>query len=171
MQVKLVIASGKCAGRAIPLPLAVMTIGRGKQCHLRPHCRLVSKLHCAIACWAGKVVVRDLKSCNGTFVNGRRIHGEVRVQDGDLLQIGSLQFNFHIDASWEVELPVPLLHPSDVQWLLECGEGSAVLKTSETCADQDLTAALEGETIHLRPDSKAEISAGDCLREYFHKRA
>ena len=73
MEVRLIVREGKSRGRDIPLPSTIFVIGRGQQCHLRPHCRLVSKLHCAIARWAGKVVVRDLKSSNGTYINNHRI--------------------------------------------------------------------------------------------------
>src|SRR5262249_47976308 len=62
MEVKLVVETGSARGRVIPLPTTVFTIGRGSKCHLRPHSLEVSKLHCAIAHWAGKVSVRDLKS-------------------------------------------------------------------------------------------------------------
>ena len=86
MEVKLVVLNGKHKDREIPLPSTIFLIGRDRQCHLRPHCPLVSKLHCAIAPWAGRVRVRDLKSRNGTFLNGQPIDGEVLVGDGDRLQ-------------------------------------------------------------------------------------
>ena len=60
MHVKLVVAKGKAKCREIPLPPTIFVIGRGSQCHLRPHCSRVSKLHCAIARWAAD----DLRSTN-----------------------------------------------------------------------------------------------------------
>jgi len=79
MAAKLNVVEGKHKDREIPLPETIFLVGRDRQCHLRPHCELVSKLHCAIAAWAGKVRVRDLKSRNGTFLNGKQIDGEVNV--------------------------------------------------------------------------------------------
>ncbi len=100
MEVKLLVLEGKHKDREIPLPETIFLIGRDKQCHLRPHCQLVSKLHCAIAAWAGKVRVRDLKSRNGTFLNGQPVQGEVLVGDGDRLQVGRA----HIRAIGETEV-------------------------------------------------------------------
>jgi pSer/pThr/pTyr-binding forkhead associated (FHA) protein len=146
-------------------------IGRAKKCHLRPHCPLVSKLHCAIASWAGKVVVRDLKSCNGTFVNGERIHGEVRVHDGDHLRIGTLEFTVHIQATVEESLPVQVVHPSDVKWLMDTKEVPASARPPDTCADQDIEELFQGGGLKVGPPGSApQLSAGDYLREYFRKR-
>ena len=168
MEVKLVITKGKAKGRSIPLPSTVVTIGRGKKCHLRPHCRLVSKLHCAIAPWAGKVVVRDLKSSNGTFVNGARVEGEVRVQDGDTLQVGTLEFAFRIQQT-EDALPVQVVFPSEVKWLIDTKDGSALLP-SETCSDVSMDRLLQmAGAASSPPASSPEVSAGDHLREYLRK--
>lgn len=172
MEVKLIVASGKAQGRAIPLPSTVVMIGRGKKCHLRPHCPLVSKLHCAIAPWAGKVVVRDLKSCNGTFINGERIHGEVRVHDGDRLRIGTLEFTIHIDVTVEELLPIQVVHPSEVKWLTDSADGSSVLKPPDTCAGVEFDELFQGDgDSKLTPaGSASELSAGEYLREYLRKR-
>ena len=51
---------GKQKDRTIPLPGTLFIIGRDPLCHLRPHSNLVSRRHCAIACWGERVLVRDL---------------------------------------------------------------------------------------------------------------
>src|SRR5262245_4013455 len=122
MEVKLIVTDGAAKGRIIPLPATVFTIGRAAHCHLRPHSLTVSKLHCAIACWAGKVVVRDLHSANGTFVNDQRVHGEVRVGDGDTLRVGPLQFLFRILASPAGPMP-PVVRERDLKWLMDSPAG------------------------------------------------
>jgi predicted Zn finger-like uncharacterized protein len=49
----------------------------------------VSKKHMVIEVWSrDNIYVRDLSSTNGTFLNGTRIITS-KLQDGDLLQIGS----------------------------------------------------------------------------------
>ena len=169
MDVKLIVVVGKAKGRAIPLPSTVVTIGRGQDCHLRPHCRLVSKLHCAIARWAGKVVVRDLKSCNGTFVNEQRVHGEIQVKDGDMLRIGTLRFTLQIQASSEEVPTLQVVRPSDVKWLLDkpC---PAALASSDTCSDREYASFFEATGAGSgAPGSAPELSAGDHLRAYFRK--
>jgi pSer/pThr/pTyr-binding forkhead associated (FHA) protein len=43
----------------------------------------------------GTVLVRDLGSANGTFVNGRPVVGERPVQDGDVVTVGDTRLTFH----------------------------------------------------------------------------
>jgi pSer/pThr/pTyr-binding forkhead associated (FHA) protein len=159
MEVKLVVAHGPLQGRVVPLPPTVFLIGRGPRCHLRPHCRLVSKLHCAIARWAGKVVVRDLKSANGTFVNDCRVQGETRVNDGDTLKVGTLAFTFRIHTGDEV-LPFQVILPGDVQWLMDEPSDSPVLRVIET-QRVDVCSMNLGA-----PDEPGTLSAGEYLRDH-----
>jgi len=53
----------------------------------------VSKLHAEITLQAEQLLVRDLGSTNGTFVNGRRVEGETALRSGDLLQFANLVFH------------------------------------------------------------------------------
>jgi pSer/pThr/pTyr-binding forkhead associated (FHA) protein len=94
-------------------------IGRDADCHLRLHSHQVSRRHCAIACWAGKVLVRDLKSANGTFINNQRIVGEVKVGDGDRLQVGPLAFVFRLKTLAAAEEHPEPITPGSLRWLLE----------------------------------------------------
>lgn len=48
----------------------------------------VSARHAAIMHKADGFVVQDLNSKNGTFVNGRRVTGDVRLEDGDVIAFG-----------------------------------------------------------------------------------
>jgi pSer/pThr/pTyr-binding forkhead associated (FHA) protein len=166
MEVKLTVTNGQAKGRVIPLPGTVFLIGRGKQCHLRPHCRLVSKLHCAIAVWAGKVAVRDLKSTNGTFVNGEAVHGEISMHDGDVLRVGTLEFKVTIQLSPEEKLAVPVVHESEVRWLVDSDQDVTALKSPQTLLDATLLAAEHPSA----SSSEGALSAGDLLRDYLRQR-
>ena len=49
----------------------------------------VSKYHCEITSDGyGNYFVKDLGSLNGTYVNGRKITGEVRISERDVVEIG-----------------------------------------------------------------------------------
>ncbi len=176
MKAKLVVLDGKQHGKEIPLPETVFIIGRDARCHLRPHCSSVSKLHCAIASWAGLIKVKDLKSLNGTLLNGARISGEIAVKNGDRLQVGTLNFEFRIQV-----LPgspgAPPIQPEQVGWLLDSAAGSQVLATNlETqilpaITDNDVEQARASNP-GLAPDKRRNkvVSAGQILRDYFDKR-
>ena len=89
--------------REIPLPSSQFVIGRKSECHLRPKSEKVSKLHCAIGRKGGRVVVLDLKSRNGTLINGdhagRLIEaaGLKGAQQGNV-QISPVHANFFINV-------------------------------------------------------------------------
>jgi pSer/pThr/pTyr-binding forkhead associated (FHA) protein len=126
MEAKLHVLNGKHKDREIPLPHAIFLLGRDVKCHLRLHSTKVSRRHCAIAVNAGKVSVRDLKSVNGTFINDKRISGEVRVVDGDRLQVGPLVFHFCIKNAANDETAEQRITPGSFRWLLEnLREGSS----------------------------------------------
>ena len=60
--------------------------------------RTVSRLHAMISKRRHEVVVEDLRSTNGTFVNGSRLRPLLPqpLNDGDLLQLGTLQIQVRI---------------------------------------------------------------------------
>ena len=97
MQVSLKVVGGKNDGRLIAINVPEFVIGRGETAHLRPQSDLVSRAHCSVLVADGKVVLRDLGSRNGTFLNDERLEGEQQVTLGDRFRVGRLQFEFQID--------------------------------------------------------------------------
>ncbi|MBS2021073.1 MAG: FHA domain-containing protein [Deltaproteobacteria bacterium] len=73
---------------SIPFRHPRMVVGRKRPADLAVNDQRVSSRHCEFAAEDGLLVVRDLESINGTFVNERRIH-EARLVDGDLVRIGN----------------------------------------------------------------------------------
>lgn len=97
MKTSLKVVGGKNDGREIAVKVRKFIIGRGEKAHLRPSSDLVSRHHCAIRVTDGKVTIQDLKSRNGTFVNGEKIEGVHVAKAGDKLRIGKLQLEMVID--------------------------------------------------------------------------
>lgn len=90
MQAKLVVVGGDAKTKEIRLKLPTI-LGRGKGSTLQlPHA-LVSRQHCEIFEANGKLMVRDLGSLNGTFINNQRIT-EAELPAGELLSIGTVTF-------------------------------------------------------------------------------
>jgi len=56
----------------------------------------VSRRHAELTPDDGQWVLRDLKSANGTFVNGHRIEGAVKLAPGDQIKCGSTLMTFAI---------------------------------------------------------------------------
>ena len=95
MIVQLVVATGNRAGQVIPVPLEKFIIGRAEDCHLKPRSEMISRYHCAILV-GDDVVVRDLGSKNGVFLNAEKINAERKLKNGDKLVVGPLEFYVHI---------------------------------------------------------------------------
>ena len=92
MQVKLKVLLGSSAGKEIPVPVSRFLIGRGDDCHMRPKSDAISRNHCAILISGDSVILRNLNSRNGTFVNDERIQGDHELKAGDKIRIGKLEF-------------------------------------------------------------------------------
>lgn len=91
MTPKLVVTSGKSAGRSISVKREKLLVGRADECDVRPLSEEVSRRHCAFHVESDTLFVEDLRSRNGTFVNGVRIEGRRQLTDGDIVRIGNLE--------------------------------------------------------------------------------
>jgi pSer/pThr/pTyr-binding forkhead associated (FHA) protein len=85
-------------GKEIAITRRCFLIGRAPTCHLRPSCAEVSEHHCTLLIKEGQAFVRDLDSKTGTFINNRRLRGEIELLEGDWLRVGPLQFVVRIEA-------------------------------------------------------------------------
>ncbi len=173
MDVRLVVVGGKPLHKEILLPPTVFVIGRHPQCHLRPHSGLVSKLHCAIARWAGEVIVKDLGSANGTFVNQAKIKDRAVVRDGDVLEVGDLAFAFRIRRN-EPASREKTPDEKDISWLLNAPGDSLVLDPASSTLivlAKDLDSRGKGTALARRKVAGSRsLSAGKHLREYVQRR-
>ena len=75
-----------------------LTIGRLPECDLEIASPLVSREHAKLYCEPFGVEIEDLHSSNGTFVNGQRLDGRVRLKQGDRVAIASFAFLFTGEA-------------------------------------------------------------------------
>jgi len=99
LNAKLVVVGGEVKTAEIKLRLP-STIGRGRGTTIMlPH-PLVSRQHCELFEAGGKLMVRDMGSLNGTFVNNQRVTESV-IMPGELLTIGAVTFRaaYEIDES------------------------------------------------------------------------
>jgi pSer/pThr/pTyr-binding forkhead associated (FHA) protein len=76
------------------LDQGTIVIGRGGDCDIRTQDLLVSRHHARISSDGTSFLVTDLGSNNGTFVNNKRLEAAQTLQDGDILRIGGMKFNF-----------------------------------------------------------------------------
>ena len=87
------IQTGKHKGRKVRLKDPEIIVGRDEAAKIRIASKDVSRHHCSIQLRDDKVFVKDLKSSNGTFVNGRPVSDETELLPGSTLTIGPMTFN------------------------------------------------------------------------------
>lgn len=85
--------------RSIPLSPLPFRVGRRSELSLTLSRPTVSGLHAEFVVVDRKLILRDLNSTNGTFVNGDRLRGERELQDHDMIQFADAPFRLHHCAS------------------------------------------------------------------------
>jgi len=87
MELLLEVVEGPQAGRQIPLSQEVV-LGRDASADVVVEDDQVSRRHARVSPSGTGVVVEDLDSTNGTFVNHDEVHGRVPLEPGDELLVG-----------------------------------------------------------------------------------
>lgn len=81
------------SGKSIKLDKPVVLIGRNPDCDVvLTKSRKVSRSHCVVACINNHIVVRDLGSTNGVWINGQRVERESRLRLGDELSVADVLY-------------------------------------------------------------------------------
>jgi diguanylate cyclase (GGDEF)-like protein len=102
----LIVIRGFNVGEMYKLTDAEMVIGRGQHADVEILDDGISRRHARVRFEDGRVVLEDLGSRNGTWVNGERVEREVELRDGDKLQLSSstiLKFTYadRLDESFQ----------------------------------------------------------------------
>jgi DNA-binding NtrC family response regulator len=85
--------------RAHSLTREVTRIGRGAPCDLLIDDVSASRVHAEVSVSPGGVVIRDLGSRNGTYVDGERVHGTLEYASPRVMRIGGTVMFFTSDVS------------------------------------------------------------------------
>lgn len=72
------------------------SVGRAEECRVRIESPTVSRQHAKVHVGGERVTVEDLGSKNGTFIKSQKIQGPEALQDGDVVQFGSIRFVFRV---------------------------------------------------------------------------
>ena len=93
MQFDLCFVRGNCVGRTVLVSdNQRIVFGRSRDSSIQFQDPMISRHHCEIANLKHGLSVFDLKSWNGTYVNGTRISGPTPLIDGDRITIGKTLF-------------------------------------------------------------------------------
>src|SRR5713101_6998035 len=95
---KLVLLSAGMTGRTHDLKVEKTTIGRVEDNTFQIAEPSVSSHHCEVLLRGSDIVIRDLNSTNGSFVNGEKI-SETVLKPGQILRLGQIEMRLETEAT------------------------------------------------------------------------
>jgi serine/threonine protein kinase len=115
MSYRLTIIAGPDQGKSFPVPEAgPVVIGRGRNAAAALGDQRVSRVHCEVKVEGSQIMVADLGSAGGTFVNGTRVQQQP-LRPGDVLRVGDSQLRLEAEGAAEMATlapePSPKLRP------------------------------------------------------------
>lgn len=132
---KLVIQTGKLAGKQLAIPSKEVLIGRDEGCYIRMGSPDISRKHCSLRSTPEGIRVADLGSSNGTWVNDAKIVGPTILKSGDLLRVGPALFQ--VDGP----KPSPIIEMDIANWLTEGDSKTAMVSDEDTAIHRATPAA------------------------------
>ena len=143
----------------------------------------VSRRHAVIRQTAAGIEIEDLRSRNGTFVNGERLEGTTTLKSGDTIVIGDEQLSFIQKASRDIprtmdEAPnddiVTTAHRNAVELIeelvvraAETGERKAIASSVQSMVDSLLTNAQQAGTPMQVGESVRIVSVARIVAGWF----
>ena len=163
------------AGAKVAVRKKQFVIGRAAECHLHVGTTSISRKHCVIRRDGKKVTIEDLKSRNGTLVNGKKIDRETELAAGDEISLGPLTLQVRISTGLNNEKKAKVQSVAEAiertadqagdigdddisSWLLGPATPSTAMK--ETQAMQfDETNVLDSSVMKEEADAQAEATS------------
>jgi len=118
--VKLVILSQGLTGQTHELKVDKTTIGRVEDNTFSITDPSVSSHHCEVLLRGSDVVVRDLNSTNGTYINGEKVT-ESPLKPGQILRLGQIELRLETDAPGAPGAAPPSRKPVDSTMVMKRG--------------------------------------------------
>ena len=84
-------------GETFELSEGEQIAGRSRACDISVPDASVSRKHARLEPGPGHILVQDLNSSNGTFINDRRVQGEDAAENGDTLRFGDAELRVAIE--------------------------------------------------------------------------
>jgi pSer/pThr/pTyr-binding forkhead associated (FHA) protein len=96
---KLVVLSEGLTGQSYELKVDKTTVGRVEDNAFQIAQPSVSSHHCEVLLRGNEVVIKDLNSTNGTFIDGQQITGEAVLKPGQVLRLGQVDIRLEAAAA------------------------------------------------------------------------
>lgn len=140
------VLKGLNPGQQFPLEGERIILGRHPECDIVLEVGAVSRQHAVIVREGPSYFVEDLKSRNGTYLNGKAVEGRAQLKENDRVKICDLLFTFHDDP------PKPAKPATETS---EYTASSATLALDDEMANS--TATIMG-TVNLTENASLRMS-------------
>lgn len=152
MQLQLRVVTGGHEGKLIAVNHDKFLIGRSDECHIRPKSDSISRRHCAFIRKEGRILLIDLKSRNGTYVNDQKLDpSKAKVlKNGDHIKVGKLEFIAVIEAG------VSNVKKPEVKTVKEAADRTVAAATDSKFEEVDVSSWLEEPDQFERRDTDPE---------------
>ncbi|MGO9600618.1 MAG: FHA domain-containing protein [Isosphaeraceae bacterium] len=150
MRYALRIVRGRSNAKMLKLIDGVTSLGRHDDCLIRVRSSQVSRRHCEIYEHDGTLMIRDLDSSNGTFVNGKRVLGQQALSPGDVLTIGTVTLSVDLLRPARESIQTP---PVSAQK----SEDTAEMRAAAKGSDREPLEAIEDEELEIVEDDDSEF--------------
>lgn len=124
MEVRLIRFKDDGSQRSFRIKRGKCVIGRDAACDLQIPTPSVSRHHCEVVIDGDTVIIRDLNSSNGVFLNEARVKSDTHANPGDRLAVGPIIFTLQIGGQPEHVEP-PLLDAPTVHTANEADDSAA----------------------------------------------
>ncbi len=122
----LVVTNGPLRGRAYSIPPGRSTLGRDPQADLVVPSGAVSGRHAELERSGDRVLIQDLHSTNGTWLNRAHLATPAQLTPGDAIQVGDVELSFMPAAAAPAGPPAPATGYAfgDVNGPVQTGSGT-----------------------------------------------
>ncbi len=90
----LLVVGGELNGSIFNLPVGEVVVGRNPDCTIPLDFHGISRRHFTISVNEEEVILTDLQSANGTYLNNNKVDAPVLLKRGDIIKIGAVAMKY-----------------------------------------------------------------------------
>lgn len=116
----LLVVSGDCSGEIFDIPIGDISIGRHIDNEIVLDGPQISRWHCCLHVSSDDVILKDLGSSNGTYLNENLIADKASLKPADLIRIGDIVLRYIPGDDAEREAIERLREEATIDGLTDC---------------------------------------------------
>jgi pSer/pThr/pTyr-binding forkhead associated (FHA) protein len=145
MNVQLVLFKEDGTRRDLEIKRESVVIGRSGDCDFQIPLAVISRRHCKLSKKGDRLIVKDLGSSNGTFINDKRVL-QAEVKAGDRMRVGPVVFTVVINgAPTDIQPVVTVLSAKNEPAAAEPTAATVNVAPAATIPETDLEHSPEND--------------------------